>query len=574
MNEHAKAKSLEEIMAKIEVNELTEKELDDLIERVEEAINVGLCLENEDLALLLDALKTCLYLQEKLRNNDLTILKLKKLMGMVQTSEKKSNLQDVSDNNDDIQHSSSKPEEDSQQPKKKKKKRNSKKSNIPQQKPEVAHHKHTELNKGQQCPDCLKGRLYKYLPSQFTRITGHSPFSATIHVSDRLKCNGCGTYFTAELPEEVQEDGEPGQKYGFSARALMCLYKFFAGYPFYRQGSLQKILGVSITASTQFDQVELVANDAKPIYHCLLTQVAPNALSYNIDDTRHKILDQKEIEKPRRNSSKTRKRTGIYCSGLIAKTKEKNRAVLFKINIGHAGEFIDEILSYRDTSLPPPQVMSDALSSNKPTVRMVEWLKCNVHGRRQFYDIASSFKSEALHILDEYEIIFKNEDETKVRGMGASERLEYHQENSLPVMQRIFAWCKEKLDCSESEENSGLGKACKYMLNHEKELIKFCCIEGAAVDNNEMEAMLKIVILGRKNYSFFKTSAGAAVANVLISIIATAYHASIDIFSYLKDIQRYRDHVKANPEMWVPWNYNDTIKLLTPTHIKITKEFS
>ena len=564
----------------IKVNELTEKEADDLIGRTEDAINIGLCLEDEDLIVLLDAFKTCLHLQEKVKNNDLTILKLKKLLGMVKSSEKKSTLTDVSNDvanstdNKDLPSDKQEPNADKDSDKKqnKKKKRNQNKTDFPQKKPNVVHHKHKKLAKGQQCPECLNGRLYKYLPSQFTRITGHSPFTATIHVSERFKCNNCGSYITAELPEEVRDEGEPGQKYAHSARSLMSLFKFFAGYPFYRQASLQKILGVSITASTQFDQVELVANDANPVYEYLAKEEAPQAPKFKIDDTRHKVIELKETEKKRRNSSKTQKRTGIYCSGLIAKTKDNHKIVLFKTNIGHAGEFIDEVLSLRDTGLPPPQVMSDALSSNKPTVTEVEWLKCNVHGRRQFYDIASSFKSEALYILDEYEIIFKNEDETKTNHMDDAERLKYHKNHSLPVMERIFSWCKSKLESGEAEENGGLGKACRYMLNHEKELIKFCYVEGAAIDNNEMEAMLKIVILGRKNYSFFKTAAGAAVANVMISIIATAHQASINIFDYLTDIQRYRDHVKANPAMWVPWKYEETIKLLTPTQIQIIRE--
>ena len=42
---------------------------------------------------------------------------------------------------------------------------------------------------------------------------------------------------------------------------------------------LQKILGVSITASTQFDQVELLANDANPVYEYLI-EIHLNILLY------------------------------------------------------------------------------------------------------------------------------------------------------------------------------------------------------------------------------------------------------------------------------------------------------
>ena len=112
----------------IKVNELTEKEADDLIGRTEDAINIGLCLEDEDLIVLLDAFKTCLHLQEKVKNNDLTILKLKKLLGMVKSSEKKSTLTDVrndvgnSTDNKDLQSDKQEPNSDKDSDKKQKKK--------------------------------------------------------------------------------------------------------------------------------------------------------------------------------------------------------------------------------------------------------------------------------------------------------------------------------------------------------------------------------------------------------------------------------------------------------------------
>jgi hypothetical protein len=49
----------------------------------------------------------------------------------------------------------------------------------------------------------------------------------------------------------------------------MAIYKYFAGLPFYRQGSLQQLVGVKITASTSWDQVEYVGNDIYPVHQYL-----------------------------------------------------------------------------------------------------------------------------------------------------------------------------------------------------------------------------------------------------------------------------------------------------------------
>ncbi len=140
----------------------------------------------------------------------------------------------------------------------------------------------------------------------------------------------------------------------------MAIYKYFAGLPFYRQSSIQKLLGVKITASTVFDQVELVCNDIYPVYQWLFN-LASDAKHYYLDDTTHRILDAKPVIKKARNSDKTRLRTGVYTSGVIATIADNREIVLFETNIGHAGEFIDSILHKRSQSCAKPIIMSDAL---------------------------------------------------------------------------------------------------------------------------------------------------------------------------------------------------------------------
>ncbi len=66
--------------------------LDTLVERVKEAKQHDLALSAQDCQLLLDALVTLASLQERLADNDITLHKLRKLVGIVKSSEKMSNL--------------------------------------------------------------------------------------------------------------------------------------------------------------------------------------------------------------------------------------------------------------------------------------------------------------------------------------------------------------------------------------------------------------------------------------------------------------------------------------------------
>ena len=108
---------------------------------------------------------------------------------------------------------------------------------------------------------------------------------------ERLRCNACGQYFTAEVNDEVKADGDSHQKYAYSARSLIALSKYYLGTPFYRQGSLQNILGVPLCASTQFDQMEYLVNDIGPVFN-YLKSLAADADFYWIDDTTHRILGE------------------------------------------------------------------------------------------------------------------------------------------------------------------------------------------------------------------------------------------------------------------------------------------
>ena len=105
------------------------------------------------------------------------------------------------------------------------------------------------------------------------------------------------------------------------------------------------------------------------------------------------------------------------------------------------------------------------------------------------------------------------------------------------------------------EPNSNLGKAIKYLFKHKSGLMQFCSAR-AKLDNNKMEAMLKLIMLGRKNHLFFKSSVGAAVSDTILSVIATARSAKINVFEYLTPLQRYSKEVRKNPDLWVSWKYS------------------
>jgi hypothetical protein len=94
------------------------------------------------------------------------------------------------------------------------------------------------------------------------------------------------------------------------------------------------------------------------------------------------------------------------------------------------------------------------------------------------------------------------------------------------VIVDIQSWGNTHLKNETMEENNGLGKAIRYFNNHFDGLTCFCREEGAMLDNNLMEAMLKLIVRNRKNAGFFKTGSGAAIGAGSTSLIGTATAAS------------------------------------------------
>lgn len=312
------------------IQEISQAELDALIERIELAIENELALSVDDLKLLLLAIHSLSLLQQKIEEKDITLHKLRKLLGMIKQSEKRG-----------INKRSDSPAKD-----RKHQPGNTRKKRV-MSPPKVEYHALTEFKKGDVCPDCQRGKLYKFEPARLLRVTGHGPFEATQHISERVRCNACQGVKTARLPEPVLADGEADQQYGYSVRSLMALNKFYSGLPYHHQGNVSNLFGYPISASTVFDQCEHLANSVMPVYY-ELKKMGSNAQLFLLDDTPNRILEQQPEERANRNGQGTRVRSGVYSSGLVAYTEDDREIVLFETSLGHAGEFIDSLLKMRN----------------------------------------------------------------------------------------------------------------------------------------------------------------------------------------------------------------------------------
>jgi hypothetical protein len=117
----------------------------------------------------------------------------------------------------------------------------------------------------------------------------------------------------------------------------------------------------------------------------------------------------------------------------------------------------------------------------------------------------------------------------------------------------------EQLADKKIEPNSRLGKAITYMQNHWEALTLFLRQPGAPLSNAIVERGLKKAILMRKNSLFYRTSNGAEVGNLFLSLIHTCELNGINAFEYLLALLRHPVEIREDPAAWMPWTYAATL---------------
>lgn len=317
-------------------------------------------------------------------------------------------------------------------------------------------------------------------------------------------------------------------------------------------------MGIPLPVATQWDKTKSFGEQLVPLYKEYINRAAQGKLFYT-DDTGVKVLSLiKEISEEQK-TGKGKTRTGIFTTGIISESGNRKIALFFSSR-KHAGENMTDLLENRVKGLSPPIQMSDAKSGN--TLGNVDVIEsnCNTHARRQFVNVAEDFPDECLYVItDVFGKVYHHDALARHDGLSSCERLKYHQKKSGPVMDSFYHWLHEQFDQKRVEPNSSLGKAIQYTLNHWEKLTRFLQVEGAPLDNNICEQMLKKAILHRKNSLFYKTEQGARLGDLFMSLIHTCYFTGKNPFDYLTQLQIHQNSVREAPDRWFPWNYRETI---------------
>ena len=532
----------------IEEVEVQRDELEELRQEAEAT------LSKERYEILQKLLDAYLYMTQLIEDKETTIKQLRKLFFGSKSEKTEDVLGDPQEDPGEVDREASESDHSEEEKGEKKKRkghgRNGAEAYTGAERIEVSHE---SLESGDSCPECEKGKVYKLSkPGVIVRIVGEAPVKAKVYELEKLRCNLCGTVFTAKAPEGIGEE-----KYDASSASMVGLLKYGSGLPFNRLQRLQGNLGIPLPASTQWDLVHSRSRLIEPAYAELIWQAAQGEVLHN-DDTTGKILELmgKRLEARGEDPAE---RKGIFTSGIVS-IAGGQRIALFFTGRKHAGENLAKVLSERVPELGPPIQMCDALAQNVCGDFKAIVANCIAHARRRFVDVVENFPEECRFVLESLRDVYRIDARARIQDLSPRERLELHQAESKPLMDALQKWLTEQFEEKKVEPNSSLGQAITYMTEHWEKLTLFLREPGAPLDNNIVERSLKKAILHRKSALFFKTENGARVGDLFMSLIHTAELSGINAFDYLLELQRHAKELKENPSEWMPWNYRQTLK--------------
>lgn len=144
--------------------------------------------------------------------------------------------------------------------------------------------------------------------------------------------------------------------------------------------------------------------------------------------------------------------------------------------------------------------------------------------------------------------------ERRIETLTPQERYRERQAKSVPLLNDLRAWLDK--NAPKVAKDSLTRTAMTYMLNQWDKLIRYCDDGRLHISNALAENAIRPFAVGRRNWLFADTPAGASASALYYSLVETAKANHIEPYAYFKHILdriAYADTVEKM-EALLPWN--------------------
>ena len=366
------------------------------------------------------------------------------------------------------------------------------------------------------------------------------------HIRLKYVCKQCDTPpQTASLP--AQPIAKSQVSAGFLAYVITS--KYADALPLYRQCHILERGGVEIARNTLCQQVVKAGELTQPLINLLQDK----ALDYPIlqmDETPLQVLNEPG------KSAQSKSYLWVMRGGPPGQS-----SILYHYDPGRGQAVAKRLLDgYRGYLQTDAWHAYEAVHSDD-----VVAVGCFAHARRKFKEAEKVLPKakrkgheagkthQALKFIQQLYAVEKRLREVNA---DATQRQATRQRDSVPILNTFHDWlCQQQVN-----PESRLGKAIAYTLKYWERLIVYCRDGRLEIDNNLIENKIRPFAVGRKNWLFVASQAGARASANLYSLIETAKANGLNEYDYLKWVFAKLPAAKSidDIEALLPWNINST----------------
>ena len=363
------------------------------------------------------------------------------------------------------------------------------------------------------CPVCNNEK--QRIGSEETEKLEYVPASFYVkkYVRYKYACKECESHISiGQLPPMAIDKGIPGE--GLLAHIITS--KYCDHNPLNRLEGILKRHGVDINVSTMCDWVGKSADLLAPLVKRMHEKILQSP-KINTDDTPIPV--------------KSKKRRGSTYKGYLWVYVDDKHNVVFDFTPTRSREgplkFLGKYSGY---------VQADAYSGYDEFFRKSDATEvgCNSHARRKFDYALDTDPVRAARMLALWGRLYDIERKAKDENYSSAQLLEARQKEAKPILAEIETVLDEYKN--QVLPKSPIGKAITYSLNQWEALNRYVDDPMLEIDNNLSERILRMVVIGRKNYMFAGSEAGAWRAAIIYSLVASCKLNEIDPFRYFRDV--------------------------------------
>ena len=331
----------------------------------------------------------------------------------------------------------------------------------------------------------------------------------------------------------------PGSYASASVVTDIIVKKYADALPLHRQEQMWKRLGVDLKRNTMANWVIQTAETyLKPFSDAFLRELLKQAVIH-ADETVVQV-----------NKEPGREATAESRIWAYASSKRAERQIrYFRYEQSRKGACAEKVLGgYKGV------VISDGYSGYGVLSEATR-AGCWAHARRKWVeampDRATKENALAAKGLEYCSQLF--EVEQKLEKLSDRERLEQRRLLSRPIVEEYYTWLQ-----SIFKPAGKLKKAITYSLNQREYLCAFLDHGEIEISNNQVENAIRPIVVGRKNWLFCDTQAGANASVVIFTMLETAKANGLNPEGWLNHIlsvlpDRFARNPAAAFDDLMPW---------------------